>query len=94
MKRKTKETKEQEQLDIVRARGIFKAALRGEIFGPHPGYADLKIKLFVYNPLTKRDEKLPGKEITLLVSSIEEVDQMIKVFEVALQNWIAGYFRS
>jgi hypothetical protein len=60
------------------------------MFGDHPGYVDLTIRVSVYNPLSRREEKLPGKELSLLVSSVEEVDEMLRVIEATLRNWIAG----
>lgn len=72
------------------SKGIFNEAIRGESFGAHPGYADLRIEFSVYNPITQTREKLPGKSLELLVSNINEVDDMIKVMEISLRDWVNG----
>lgn len=80
------------QVDRVRSKGIFDTAKKGDQFGPHPGYVDLRIRLSVYNSVTQQEEKLPGKEISLLVSSIEEVDDMVKVITESLTAWVNGLY--
>lgn len=80
------------QLDKIRSKGIFETAKKGELFGSHPGYVDLRIRLSVYNSVTQQEEKLPGKELGLLVSSIDEVDDMVKVITESLTAWAAGLY--
>lgn len=80
------------QLDQIRAKGIFETAKKSETFGSHPGYVDLKIRLSIYNPMTQQEERLPGKEIGLYVSTIEEVDDMVKVITEVLTEWTAGLY--
>lgn len=74
----------------TRALGIFETAKRAEIFGDHPGYVDLKIRLFVYNPVTQSQVALPGKQLEILVGSIEHVDELLLVIRKALVDWIRG----
>lgn len=62
----------------------------GEKFGPHPGQVDLVISLSVYNSITQAREDLPGKRIELLISNIDEVDDLLKVTRRSIEDWIAG----
>lgn len=78
-------------MDSTRSEGIFQQAIKGEAFGPHPGLADVRIKLYVYNPIAKQEVKLPNKQIDLLISSIGEVDQIMMVIRKAISDWIMGY---
>src|SRR5690348_1876417 len=75
-------------LDTTCSKGMFLEALRGEAFGPHPGLAETRIKLYVYNPIGKREVRLPGKQIDLLVGTIGEVDELLAVIRKAIQEWI------
>lgn len=79
------------QLDRIRSKGIFETSLKGEQFGQHPGYVDVRIRFSVYNPISQQEERLPGKEIGLLISSIEEVDAMVQLITRTLTDWIAGW---
>lgn len=90
-KRKTREQREEEQLNSIRAKGIFNQARKGEMFGKHPGYVDVRIRISVYNPVTKRAENLPEKGFDVLASTIEEVDDMLRLMEERIKRWIAGY---
>jgi hypothetical protein len=74
----------------TRSQAIFDQALRGETFGPHPGYVGLWIRPIVYNALNQRMQLLPGKDIELLVGSVEEVDEAVMVINRALTDWING----
>src|SRR5688572_22547085 len=56
--------------DLTESTGIFLEAIRGEGFGPHPGLAEIRIKVFVYNPIAKREVRLPGKQLDLLIGTI------------------------
>jgi len=91
--KESKEEKEKKFLDSIRAKGIFNEAKRGEMFRDHPGYVDVRIRVSVYNPITKREERLPGKEIAILVSSAEEVDKMMDIIGDRLEDWAAGLIR-
>lgn len=77
-------------LDNIRSKGIFSTALKAEQFGPHPGYVDTRIRISIYNPVSRQEERLPDKGIELLVSSIEEVDQMLLVMTRSLEDWSKG----
>jgi hypothetical protein len=77
-------------LDNIRSKGIFSTALKAEQFGPHPGYVDTRIRISIYNPVSRQEERLPDKGIELLVSSIEEIDQMLFVMTKALEDWSLG----
>lgn len=92
-KKQTQKGPTKAQLEKIRAKGIFDAAKKAEQFGQHPGYVDLKIRFSIYNPITQQEERLPGKEMKLEVSSIEEVDAMTIVIREALIDWIAGMTR-
>jgi hypothetical protein len=72
------------------SRGIFEEAKRAERFGPHPGFVSIKLRLSLYNPMNQKEERLPGKGLDLLVSSAEEVDDMLRVIERSLKDWISG----
>jgi hypothetical protein len=78
------------QLNKTRSRGIFDEALKGETFGNHPNQVDLKIRFSVYNPMTQNEERLPGQEIELLVSSFEEVEEMNRIIVRSLIDWVNG----
>jgi hypothetical protein len=77
--------------DRTRVNGYFIEALRGEAFGPHPGLADVRLKLYLYNSIAKREIRLPGKQIDLLIGSPGEVDELLKVIRKAIEDWIRGY---
>lgn len=78
-------------MDRTRSKGIFNAALRGMRFDPkNPGMVDVQLRVYIYNPITKVKEILPGKIIELSAASIEDVDDMLSVIRAALQDWIAG----
>jgi len=77
-------------LNQTRSRGIFEQALKGETFGPHPGYVDLKIRISIYNSISQQEERLPDKGIEMLVSSIDEVDTMLEIITKALRDWVSG----
>lgn len=51
---------------------------------------DLKIQISVYVPALQREEKLPGKKIDILISSIKEVDEVIERMRKAIGDWMAG----
>lgn len=75
----------------TRLNGYFIEALRGEAFGPHPGLADVRLKLHLYNPIAKREIRLPDKQIDLLIGSPGEVDELLKVIRKAIEDWVRGY---
>lgn len=78
-------------MDRTRSKGIFNTALKGMRFDPkNPGMVDVELRVYVYNPITKVKEILPGKTIELSAASIEDVDDMLSVIRAALQDWIAG----
>ena len=81
---------DKERLESLAAKGIFEEALKGERFSDHPGQADLRIRVFVYQPTRNQEARLPGKQIDLLVSSIEEVNEVRDVIEEGLRLWIQG----
>lgn len=82
--------KEKRALEKTMARGIFEEAKRAERFGPHPGYVDIKIRISLYNAMNQRETRLPGKDLQLLVSSVEEVDDLIRLMEKMIRMWIGG----
>jgi hypothetical protein len=77
-------------LERMISKGIFEEAKRAEQFGPHPGFVSVKLRLTVYNAMNQREMKLPGKGIELLVSSIEEVDDLRALIERTISQWING----
>lgn len=78
-------------MDRTRSKGIFNAALRGMRFDlKNAGMVDVQLRVYIYNPITKVKEILPGKTIELSAASIEDVDDMLSVIRAALQDWIAG----
>lgn len=78
-------------MDRTRSKGIFNTALKGSRFDPkNPGMVDVQLRVYVYNPITKVKEILPGKTIELAAASIEDVDEMLNVIRATLQDWIAG----
>jgi uncharacterized protein YbaP (TraB family) len=40
--------------------------------------------------MTQQEERLPDKGIEILVSSIEDVDEMLRIMTRALKDWVAG----
>ena len=52
--------------------------------------AETRLKVYVYNPITKREIRLPGKQIDLLIGTIGEVDELLKVIRRAIEDWIRG----
>ena len=76
---------------ITLSKGLFLEAIRGEAFGPHPGQADVRLKVFVYNPIARREIRLPDKQIDLLIGTIGEVDELLDVIRKAIKEWILGY---
>lgn len=78
-------------MEKSRSKGIFLEALRGEAFGPHPGQAEVRLKLFVYSALARKEIRLPDKQIDLLVGTIGEVDELLKVLRKAIEEWVRGY---
>jgi hypothetical protein len=40
--------------------------------------------------MTQVEERLPDKGIEMLVSSIDEVDQMLEIMTRALKDWAVG----
>jgi hypothetical protein len=78
------------QLNKTRSKGIFQEAYSGETFGPHPGQVDLKIRFSISSAITQSEERLPGQEIELLVSSFDEVYEMRTIIIKALTDWISG----
>jgi hypothetical protein len=64
--------------------------LKGETFGPHPGYVDVKIRPFIYNPISQRQERLPGLDIELLISAESEVHEMFAIMRRAIDDWLNG----
>lgn len=78
-------------MDRARSKGIFNTALKACRFDPkNPGMVDVFLRVYVYNPITRAKEILPGKTIELSAASIEDVDDMLNVIKAALQDWIAG----
>jgi hypothetical protein len=78
-------------MDRTRSKGIFNTALKASRFDPkNPGMVDVYLRVYIYNPITKAREILPGKTIELSAASIEDVDDMLNVIRAALQDWIAG----
>jgi len=90
LKKKPSQSISKTRADQLRSEGIFLKALAGETWGKHPGLADLKIQISVYVPALQREEKLPGKKIEFLASSIQEVDEALEVVRKALADWMAG----
>ena len=82
--------RERRVLERTISRGIFEEAKRAEKFGPHPGFVSVKLKLTLYNAMNQREERLPGKGLDLLVSSIEEVDDLMRLIEGTIRRWIRG----
>lgn len=81
---------EKQRIESMISRGIFSEALRAERFGPHPGFVSVKLRLSLYNAMNKKEERLPGKVLELLVSSIEEVDDLVRLMEKIIKMWIRG----
>lgn len=81
----------QRSTNQTRLNGYFIEALRGEAFGPHPGLADVRLKLYLYNSIAKREIRLPDKQIDLLIGSPGEVDELLKVIRKAIEDWVRGY---
>lgn len=78
-------------IDRARAKGIFNTALKACKFDPkNPGMVDVYLRVYVYNPVTRTKELLPGKIIELSAASIEDVDDMLSVIRAALEDWISG----
>lgn len=75
----------------TRLNGYFIEALRGEAFGPHPGLAEVRVKLYLVNAIAKREIRLPDKQIDLLIGTPGEVDELLKVIRKAIEDWIRGY---
>lgn len=94
LEKRIREASIRQALGRTRAKGIFEEALSGERFGPHPGQVDLAIQLSVYNAVTQRREDLPGKKLELLVSNIDEVDDIVLLTRQVLSAWIAGIISS
>ena len=90
LKKKPSQAISKTRADQMRAAGIFKKAVEGSRWTKNPGLADLKIQISVYVPALQREEKLPGKKIEFLVSSIQEVDEALEVTRKALADWMAG----
>ena len=78
-------------MDRSLSKGVFLEAVRGEAFGRHPGMAEVRLKLFVYNAIAKKEVRLPDKQIDLLIGTIGEVDELLKVIRKAIENWVRGY---
>lgn len=77
--------------DRNRSIELFNQVLKAEQFGQHPGYVNVIIRPFIYNPYSQRQERLPGLDIELLVSSEAEVHEMFKVMKRAISDWINGW---
>lgn len=77
--------------ELTESKGVFQEAVRGNAFGPHPGLAEVRLKAFVYNPIAKREVRLPGKQIDLLVPLVGEVDELFEVIRKAIKEWISGW---
>jgi hypothetical protein len=56
--------------------------------------AEVRIKAFVYNPIAKKEVRLPGKQIDLLVATVGEVDELFEVIRKAIKEWISGWMTS
>jgi hypothetical protein len=69
---------------------LFNTALKGETFGEHPGFVDLKIRAVIYNPISQRQERLPGLDIGLLVGDESEVHEMFEIMRRAISDWLNG----
>lgn len=96
-RRKTKSQLEAEakaaedaKLSRVAAKGIFATAIAAEAFGKHPAQAEVSLELSVWQANRSRWVKLPNKKLSLLVSSIEEVDEILAVIEKGLSLWLKG----
>jgi hypothetical protein len=76
--------------DRNRSIELFNEALRGERFGDHPGFVTAWIRVFVYNPISQRQERLPGLDIELLVGAESEVHDMFEVIRRAIDDWSKG----
>lgn len=61
------------------------------MFGEHPGYVDVRIRISVYNPITKREERLPDVGFDIEVSTFKEVEMMVHLMADRIKRWIAGY---
>lgn len=83
--------KERKALDRSISRGTFEQAKRAEQFGPHPGYVSVRLKLSIYNAMNQKEERLPHpKGLDLLFSSVEEVEDMMRLIEKTVVRWIRG----
>jgi hypothetical protein len=69
---------------------LFNEVLKAEQFGQHPGYCDVRIRAFVYSPISQRQERLPGMDIELLVSNETEVQEMFRIMKRAIEDWAKG----
>lgn len=82
--------REKKNIERMISKGIFEEAKRAEQFGLHPGYVSIKLRLSLYNAMNQREARLPGKDIALLVSSIEEIDGLMRLIESTIKRWIRG----
>jgi hypothetical protein len=69
---------------------LFNTALKAEVFGNHQGFVDVKIRPFIYNPVSQRQERLPGLDIELLVATESEVHEMFTIMRRAIDDWLKG----
>src|SRR6266545_2570109 len=80
-------------LGLTLSKGRFLEAVRGEAFGDHPGLAEVRLRLFVYNPIARREVLLSNKRLDLLIGTIGEVDELLEVIRRAIKEWISGGYR-
>jgi hypothetical protein len=76
--------------DRDRSIELFNKVLQAEVFGPNPGFVNVIIRPFVYSPYSQRQERLPGLDIQLLVSSEAEAQEMFRVMRRAIEDWANG----
>ena len=78
------------RIQAASRKGVFAEALKGEMFGDHPGQVDLELTFSVYQATRRQEAKLLGLDLELLVSNIEEVDELRDVIEEAIRLWLNG----
>lgn len=69
---------------------LFMESLKGETLGDHPGYVDLRIQAQISNPIKGGRVELITERIELLVSSMEDIDNIMRVTKKALNDWMRG----
>lgn len=89
--KKLKSESKVRSLNLSRDKGVFDNSIKGEIFGEHPNYCDLRIDFSIYSPSIERYSTLPSLRLELLCGSYEEAKEMKDIIETSISNWISGW---